>query len=77
VTEPDPITQRLEHQISWYDRNSLKAQRIRGLQSDRDHRGGADALCIGAWWRRHRPDVGVFGAVITVIEGMIRVNQHQ
>lgn len=74
----DPITERLEDQISWYDRNSLKNQR-RYKRTKFVVIMSASVIPFLA--PLTRPEVrwitGGLGVLITVLEGVLQLNQYQ
>ena len=74
----DPINERLEDQIAWYDRNSLKNQR-RYKRMKFVVIVSASVIPFLATFTR--PEVrwitGGLGVLITVIEGVLQLNQYQ
>jgi hypothetical protein len=78
TTEADPVVERLEDQISWYDRKSLSNQKTYKRIKMTEIVAAAVIPFIGAfnlpnagWW------TGGLGVVITVLEGMLHLNQYQ
>jgi len=72
ATKPDPIIQRLEDQISWYNRNSIKAQRaFRAFKITEIIAAALIPFGKTIWI------AGGLGVVVTVIEGVIHLNQYQ
>jgi hypothetical protein len=74
----DPITERLEDQIAWYDRNSLKNQR-RYKRMKFVVIVSASVIPFLATLTRQevRWITGGLGVLITVIEGVLQLNQYQ
>jgi hypothetical protein len=78
AAEIDPITERLEDQIDWYDRKSIASQRyfkrIKMVEI-------AAAAVIPFLATFNLPRVlwltGGLGVLITVLEGMLHLNQYQ
>jgi len=78
LPDPDPIMERLEDQIAWYDRKSIANQhtykRIKIVES-------LAAATIPFLAALKRPDIamvtGGLGIVVTVLEGMLHLNQYQ
>ena len=78
TTEADPITDRLEDQIGWYDRKSISNQRMYKRIKMMEIVAAAVIPFLGAlnpprvgWW------TGGLGVLITVLEGMLHLNQYQ
>lgn len=80
TTEADPVEARLEDQISWYDRKSLSNQRTYKRIKMTEIIAAAVIPFLGAlnniltnvgWW------TGALGVLITVLEGMLHLNQYQ
>ncbi|HXH40494.1 MAG TPA: DUF4231 domain-containing protein [Thermoanaerobaculia bacterium] len=80
TTEADPVEARLEDQISWYDRKSLSNQRTYKRIKMTEIVAAAVIPFLGAlngiltnvgWW------TGALGVLITVLEGMLHLNQYQ
>ena len=77
MAEPDPIIERLEDQIAWYDRKSLANQHT--YKRMKVFEIVAAALIplitpIPDW--RVKWVVGALGVVITAFEGIIQLNQY-
>lgn len=74
----DPIIERLEDQIAWYDRNSLKNQR-RYKRMKFVVIISASVIPFLATFTRSevRWITGGLGVLITVIEGVLQLNQYQ
>lgn len=78
TTAVDPIMERLEDQISWYDRKSLTNQRyfkrIKIVEI-------AAAALIPFLSASNLPKAtwitGALGVVITILEGMLHLNQYE
>jgi hypothetical protein len=76
--ETDPVMDRLESQISWYDGKSSTNQRIYKWIKVTEIIAAAVIPFLGAlnldhvgWW------TGSLGVVITVLEGLLHLNQYQ
>jgi hypothetical protein len=76
VTAADPVLERLEDQIGWYDRKSGQAQRrfkwLKGLQL-----ATAAAIPVTATTGVHAGVLAAQGAAIVMIEGFLQLNQYQ
>jgi hypothetical protein len=76
--DADPIVERLEDQISWYDRKSSSNQKVYKRIKITEIIAAAVIPFLGAlnppnvgWW------TGALGVVITVLEGLLHLNQYQ
>ena len=78
LPESDPIMARLEDQIAWYDRKSLFNQRTFKRIKTIEIVGAAVIPWLAAF---NLPRVGWvtggLGVLITVLEGMLHLNQYQ
>jgi len=78
ATRIDPIMDRLEDQIGWYDRNSLANQRYFKRIKMVEIAAAAIIPFLSAF---SHPRVmwvtGGLGVLITVLEGMLHLNQYQ
>src|SRR5438270_10572347 len=78
LSEPDPILERLENQIDWYDRKSLANQRAFKRTKVLEILVAALIPFLAAF---KRPVVGMvvggLGVLITMLEGMLHLNQYQ
>jgi hypothetical protein len=78
LSNPDPIRDRLENQITWYDLNSASNQRA--FKRIKVFEIVAAAL-IPLLTALHFPCVtyviGGLGVVITILEGLLHLNQYQ
>ena len=76
--ETDPVMDRLESQISWYDRKSSSNQRIYKWIKVTEIIAAAVIPLLGAL---NPPHVGAWtsalGVLITVLEGLLHLNQYQ
>lgn len=78
AAEPDPIIDRLEDQIAWYDRKSTVNQRIYKRIKIVEIVAAALIPFIGTFnLARAAWATGGLGVVITVLEGMLHLNQYQ
>jgi hypothetical protein len=78
VRGSDPIMERLDDQIAWYDRNSLKSQR-RFKRTKLVVILSASFIPLLATITRAevRWATGALGLLITVLEGVLQLNQYQ
>lgn len=81
TTAVDPIMERLEDQISWYDRKSLTNQRYFKRIKIVEIIAAALIPLLSA---AHRPELswmtwltGGLGVLITILEGMLHLNQYE
>jgi Protein of unknown function (DUF4231) len=75
---PDPIMERLEDQIGWYDRKSISAQRTYKRIKVVEIIAAAAIPFIAPLKFSFIPAItGVLGVIITVLEGMLHLNQYQ
>ena len=78
LPEQDPILERLEDQIAWYDRKSLSNQRIYKRIKIVEILAAAVIPFLAAFKQPYLAQVtGGLGVVITVLEGMLHLNQYQ
>jgi len=75
---PDAIMERLEDQIAWYDRKSMANQRIYKRIKIVEIVAAAMIPFIGTFKLAQAAWVtGGLGVLITVLEGMLHLNQYQ
>ena len=76
--EADPIMQRLEDQIDWYDRKSIANQRTYKQMKVVEILAAAIIPFLAAL---RNPNIGMvtgaLGVLVTVLEGMLHLNQYQ
>jgi hypothetical protein len=78
ILSTDPIMERLADQIAWYDRKSLSNQRIYKRIKVVEILAAAIIPLIAALSIPHVAIVtGGLGVLITVLEGLIHLNQYQ
>jgi len=83
VTESDPIMQRLEDQINWYDRKSMVNQRWYKRIKITEIIAAALIPFLGTFHAAsaHANYVlyvtGALGVLVTVLEGLLHLNQYQ
>jgi hypothetical protein len=78
LTEADPIVERLEGQIAWYDRNSLSAQRtFKRCKVVEIIAAALIPLLTGLRFSEAVWIAGGLGVVVTAIEGVVHLNQYQ
>jgi len=76
--ESDPIIERLEDQLDWYDRKSLANQRAYKRIKVVEILAAATIPLLAAVGRPQISMVtGGLGVLITVLEGMLHLNQYQ
>jgi hypothetical protein len=74
----DPIFGRLEDQIDWYDRKSRSAQRIfKRVKVVEILAAAAIPFLAGLNYPHDKLVTGGLGVLITVLEGMLHLNQYQ
>jgi Protein of unknown function (DUF4231) len=78
LPDADPIMERLEDQIAWYDRKSLASQRVFKRIKTVEIMAAAIIPFLAAL---ERPLIGMvtggLGVLITVLEGALHLNQYQ
>lgn len=77
-SKQDPVMQRLDDQIDWYDRKSRSAQRI--FKNSKIVEILAAALIpfmAGMKFQYHEVVTGGLGVLITILEGFLHLNQYQ
>jgi hypothetical protein len=78
VDDIDPITERLEDQIAWYDRKSLVNQRtFKWIKMVEILAAALIPFMAAFTFPRVQWVTGGLGVLITVLEGMIHLNQYQ
>lgn len=78
LPEHDPIVERLEDQIGWYDRKSIANQRVYKRIKIVEILAAAIIPFLAAFQVPYVPLItGGLGVVITVLEGMLHLNQYQ
>ena len=78
MAEADPILERLEDQIAWYDRKSLSNQQV--FKRLKIVEIGAAALIpflAGFKFAYSSMVTGGLGVLVTVFEGLLHLNQYQ
>jgi hypothetical protein len=74
----DPITERLEQQIAWYDRKSTYNQKAYKIIKVIEILAAALIPFIAALSLKHATIItGSLGVLITVLEGLLHLNQYQ
>jgi hypothetical protein len=74
----DPIMQRLEDQIAWYDTKSIHNQKVYKRIKVVEILAAASIPLIATLSIPHAPIItGSLGVLITVLEGLIHLNQYQ
>jgi hypothetical protein len=78
ISPTDPIMTRLEEQIDWYDRKSISSKRIYKRIKVTEILAAALIPFISGLSVPHGTVIaGGLGVVITVLEGLIHLNQYQ
>ena len=78
TADADPVVERLEDQISWYDRKSSSNQRIYKWIKSTEIVSAAMIPFLPSL-RLQNPAwvAGALGVLITVLEGLLHLNQYQ
>lgn len=81
MSETDPVVERLEDQINWYDRKSGVNQRTYKRIKTVEIVAAALIPFVGAFKSVAWIDValvsGTLGVIITILEGLLHLNQYQ
>jgi hypothetical protein len=78
VLGSDPITDRLEDQIEWYDRKSRSAQRIyKRIKIVEILSAAMIPLLAGLSFPHDKIVTAGLGVLITILEGILHLNQYQ
>jgi len=78
LPESDPIVERLEDQIAWYDRNSLSAQRtFKRCKVVEIIAAALIPFLTGLRFSEAVWIAGGLGVIVTAIEGVIHLSQYQ
>ncbi|MEA2238337.1 MAG: hypothetical protein QOC81_3061 [Thermoanaerobaculia bacterium] len=80
ATATDPVTERLEDQISWYDRKSGSNQRAYKRIKIVEIFAAALIPFVGAFnndFHYIAYVTGALGVIITILEGLLHLNQYQ
>lgn len=78
VPSTDPIINRLEDQISWYDRKSRSAQRIfKRIKIVEILAAAMIPFLAGVSFPHDKLVTAGLGVLITVLEGLLHLNQYQ
>lgn len=78
LPDPDPIFERLEDQIAWYDRKSLANQRTyKRIKVIEIMAAAAIPFLAGLKFPYVTMVTGGLGVLITVLEGLLHLNQYQ
>jgi hypothetical protein len=78
VPANDPIIERLEDQIKWYDRKSRSAQRIyKRVKVVEIFAAAVIPLLAGLSFPHDKLVIAFLGVLITVLEGILHLNQYQ
>ncbi len=76
--ETDPIFQRLEDQINWYNRKSTSAQHIfKRMKVIEIFAAAIIPFLAGLSFRHVTLITGGLGVLITIFEGILHLNQYQ
>ena len=78
LPDADPIMERLEDQIAWYDRNSMTNQRyFKRIKMVEIAAAAIIPFLSALSLQRMMWVTGGLGVLITVLEGMLHLNQYQ
>ena len=78
VLDNDPVMERLEDQIAWYDNKSLKSQRAFKFIKVVEILAAAMIPFLASFdVRQARWVTAGLGVTITILEGLIQLNQYQ
>jgi hypothetical protein len=78
IGSTDPIVQRLEDQIAWYDLKSIYNQRVYKRIKVIEILAAAFIPLVAVLPIPHTPIItGSLGVLITVLEGLLHLNQYQ
>lgn len=78
VANPDPITERLEDQIAWYDKKSASNQRIFKRIKVTEIIAAACIPFVGTFPLTHPAWItGALGVLVTILEGLLQLSQYQ
>ena len=78
ATAPDPIIDRLEDQIAWYDRKSLTNQRtFKRIKVTEIVAAAVIPFLAALNLKETTWVVGGLGVAVTVLEGLLHLNQYQ
>jgi hypothetical protein len=78
LPDSDPIIERLEDQLAWYDRKSLASQRAyRRIKIAEILAAAIIPFLAGLGLPHINMVTGGLGVVITVLEGLLHLNQYQ
>src|SRR5205085_11872882 len=78
ISTADPIIERLEDQISWYDSKSLANQRIyKRIKIIEIVAAALIPLIAASKFPQAAWVTGALGVLITVFEGLLHLNQYQ
>jgi hypothetical protein len=78
LRDSDPILERLEDQLAWYDRKSLGKQRAyKQIEIVEIFAGATIPFLAGIRLPHASIVIGGLGILITVFEGLLHLNQYQ
>src|SRR5262249_2047148 len=78
MPESDPIMERLEDQIAWYDRKSMANQRVfKRIKVAEILAAAFIPLLSGFRTDQARWTIAGLGVLVTVLEGLLHLNQYQ
>jgi Protein of unknown function (DUF4231) len=78
ILDNDPVMERLEDQIGWYDHGSRTSQRIFKLVKTVEILAAATIPFLASIDRREaRWATAALGVMITILEGLLHLNQYQ
>lgn len=78
LPESDPIMERLEDQLAWYDRKSMSNQRAyKRIKISEILAAAIIPFLAGLGLPNTRIVIASLGVLITVLEGLLHLNQYQ
>jgi hypothetical protein len=78
VADSDPIMERLEDQLAWYDRKSLVNQRAyKRIKIAEILAAAIIPFLVGSGLPHSNIVTGGLGVLITLLEGLLHLNQYQ
>jgi Protein of unknown function (DUF4231) len=78
LSSADPIKERLEDQIAWYDRKSIENQRMfKWIKTVEMISAATIPFLAGLKIPFALPLTGGLGALVTILEGTLQLNQYQ
>jgi len=77
TSSPDPIIDRLEDQIRWYEQKSVSCQRwYKRLKVSVIAFAAVIPLLAASGLPKAMPVTGILGVLVTIFEGLLQLNQY-